>query len=365
MNTQALQIAVLTRTPVLIWGPPGVGKTETVKALISAMKLHSEIVIASIREPSDFGGLPYLEIDGVKLAPPDWAKRLAAVGDGVLVFDEINSCSPATMQALLRVVLERVVGDCKLPPDLAVIAMANPPERSSGKWDLTPELANRFLHLQFHLDAQAWAEGMIAGWPAPKINQLPVNWERSTPQSRSLVAAFIHHRPGLLLQQPTDESAAGRAWPSPRSWEMAARLIAACIAGGVNGEVRTELLSGSVGEAAALEYFAWVEEQDLPDPLKLLEDPDSERLPERGDRLFAALGAVVAMIASAKSEGKKRAQINRWNAGWRVLARAAKIQLDVTTSAARGLASLRPQGAEAPEEARIFTDILKLAKGAA
>lgn len=361
MNTQALQIAVQTRTPVIIWGPPGVGKTETVKALIRSMHLHGEIVIASIREPSDFGGLPYLIADGVRLAPPEWAKRLVKAGDGALVLDELNACAPATQQALLRVVLERVVGDCQLPPNLAMIAMANPPERSSGKWDLTPELANRFLHLSFHLDPQSWAEGMIAGWPSPAIHTIPKDWKSELPKHRSLMAAFIRHRPTLILQQPEDESAAGRAWPSPRSLEMATCLLAACEAAKVNGEVQTELLTGSAGEAFAVEYHAWVKEQDLPDPEELLKNPASGTLPERGDRLFAALGAVVACIAAepARSDVKER-----WHAAWKVLARAAKIQLDVTTSVARGLANLRPQGAESPEEVLEFKEIWDMVKAA-
>jgi len=361
MKIEALQIAIQTRTPLLIWGPPGVGKTETVKALIKAMKLHGEIVIASIREPSDFGGLPYLEVDGVKLAPPQWAKRLVAAGDGVLVLDEINSAAPATQQALLRVVLERVVGDCQLPPKLAMVAMANPPEHSSGKWDLTPELANRFLHLAFKLDPVTWSEGMIAGWPLPSIHKLPDGWESELPKSRSMMAGFIRHRPSLLLQQPQDESAAGRAWPSPRSLEMAATLLAACTAAGVNGETRAELLSGSAGAAFATEYFTWEKDQDLPDPMALIEDPSSGKLPERGDRLFAALGAVVAVIA-ATDNGDDALKKKRWKAGWQVLARAAKIQLDVTTSAARGLANLRPQNAECPEEVLQFKEIWDMVK---
>ena len=56
--TEALGTAIAARVPVLLWGAPGTGKTSVVQALAVAAGLPSETVIASIREPSDFAGLP-------------------------------------------------------------------------------------------------------------------------------------------------------------------------------------------------------------------------------------------------------------------------------------------------------------------
>ena len=123
--------------------------------------------------------------------------------------------------------LDRVVGDLELPPGVAVVAAANPPEQAAGGWDLSPPLANRFCHLSWALNTQGWIDGMIQGWPVPSVPRLPDNWEAGIPASRTLVAAFIRHRPHLLLQLPESEEQAGKAWPSPRSWDMAARLLAA------------------------------------------------------------------------------------------------------------------------------------------
>jgi len=39
--------------------------------------------------------------------------------------------------ALLRVVLERAVGDLTLPDEVAVVAAANPPEQAADGWDLS------------------------------------------------------------------------------------------------------------------------------------------------------------------------------------------------------------------------------------
>src|SRR5688500_14259696 len=109
--TEALGIAVAARVPVLLWGAPGTGKTSAIRAMADAAGLPCETVIAAIREPSDFSGLPVVLDRVVHFAPPRWAERLAAAGRGVLFLDEISTAPPAVQAALLRVVLERVVGD--------------------------------------------------------------------------------------------------------------------------------------------------------------------------------------------------------------------------------------------------------------
>ena len=142
---EALSLAVAARVPVLLWGPPGAGKSSAVEDMCRSIDLTFEVVIASIREPSDFSGLPVITENGVEFAPPRWAKTLAEAGNGVLFLDEISTAPPAVQAALLRVVLERVVGDLALPDELAIVAAANPPDQAADGWDLSAPLANRFV----------------------------------------------------------------------------------------------------------------------------------------------------------------------------------------------------------------------------
>ena len=127
--TEALAVSVQAGVPVLLWGSPGTGKTSVVRALGEALGWPTEVVIGSIREPADFAGLPVV-IDGcVQMAPPLWARRLAAAGYGLLFLDELTTAPPAVQAAMLRVVLERVVGDLALPEGVRVVAAANPRKR--------------------------------------------------------------------------------------------------------------------------------------------------------------------------------------------------------------------------------------------
>ena len=353
---EALALAVVARVPVLLWGAPGTGKTSVVRSLAASFGLPSETVIASIREPADFAGLPIVNRDHggplVDFAPPRWAQRLAAAGRGLLFFDEISTAPPAVQAALLRVVLERTVGDLVLPEDVAVVAAANPPEQAASGWELSAPLANRFCHLDWAVDGRAVADGLAGGWPTPRIPVMPEGWERWTGIARSWVGGFIRVRPTLAVAVPDDAATAGRAWPSPRSWDMAARLLAVSQAAGSDDLVRSLLIRGAVGQGAGIELLTWLVEADLPDPEVVLADPEAFVLPERGDRAFAALSSVAAAVAADPT-------VTRWQQGWKVFGRAAETALDVAAAASRSLVRCRPPGAAVPPEVHLFTDLLR------
>src|SRR5262245_28212787 len=109
-NTRAaLGICIAANVPVVLWGAPGQGKTSVVAQLARDQGLLLETVIASIREPSDFAGLPVVDAatGSVTLAPPRWAQSIAAAGDGVVFFDEMSTAPPAVQAAMLRVAVDR------------------------------------------------------------------------------------------------------------------------------------------------------------------------------------------------------------------------------------------------------------------
>ena len=266
--------------------------------------------------------------------------------------DEITTAPPAVQAALLRVVLERVVGDLELPADVAVVAAANPPEQAADGWDLSAPLANRFCHLDGSPEATAFAEDLTTGWPAPSLPDLPDDWEVRQPAARGMVGAFVAARPSLLSAMPSEASSAGRTWPSPRTWDMAARLLTVAELADTTEEVRTALVAGAVGPGAGIEFLNWISEMDLGDPEVALADPDSFVLPERDDRAYAALSSVAAAVAAEPTS-------ERWLAGWKVLARAGAGTPDVAAMAARVLARCRPDGTALPPEVKMFAPLLK------
>jgi hypothetical protein len=352
---EALAVAVTASVPVLLWGSPGTGKTSAVIALGEGLDWPVEVVIGSIREPSDFAGLPVVIDGAVHLAPPRWAQRLCAAGHGLLFLDELTTAPPAVQAAMLRVVLERVVGDVPLPAGIRVVAAANPPDEAADGWELAPPLANRLVHLDWPVEAKAVARGLVVGFPTPVLaglDQQPSPGQISA--ARAAVAAFLEVRPALVLQVPSSSAAASRGWPSPRSWEAVARLLAGCEISKASEEARAVLVIGAVGEGPGLEFLSWLENADLPDPEAVLADPDSFELPQRSDRAFAVLTGVAAVAVA-------HGDIASWNAAWQVVARAARGAPDVATLVARTLAARRPEGADLPAAVLELAPVLRAA----
>ncbi|MEV4020463.1 AAA family ATPase [Nonomuraea angiospora] len=353
MTREALAVAVTANLPVILWGAPGTGKTSAVAALGAAAGLPVEVVVGSIREPSDFSGLPVLRDNGTWFAPPRWAERLAAEGTGLLFLDELTTAPPAVQAAMLRVVLERAVGDLVLPEAVRIVAAANPPDQAADGWDLSAPLANRLIHLNWQISAEDVAEGFASGFETPEFNLKDTADPAEVAGARALVGAFLRVRPELVLAVPDSPDRAGRGWPSPRSWEMAARALAACDHVNAEEAVLAELVLGAVGEAAGFELLSWRRNLDLPDPATLLADPNA-RLPERLDRLHALLGAVVSYV---RADGTTAT----WEQAWTVVARVAKTAPDVAATAARSLAKSRPEGATLPRTMLELAPVLRSA----
>lgn len=337
---EALTLAVAADLPVLLWGEPGIGKTAALTQLATALDLPLTTVIASVHEPSDFSGLPVLGDDpaqqGVPMAPPDWAVRLVRTGRGLLFLDELSTAPPAVQAALLRLVLERRIGTLQLPPGVRIVAAANPRASAADGWELSPPLANRFVHLQWTHDHEVVVRGLGGTWPRATLPRL--DRERlpgAVDVARRAVCGLLTARPTLVHRLPTGESRRGGPWPSPRSWETTLRLIAFATAAGSSRDVLSLLVRGTVGDGPGLELLAALDRMDLPDPEVLLADPASATLPERGDLRQAVLDGVAAAV-------RRQPEKSRWDAAWALLARALETGApDLVVVPATTLAALR------------------------
>ncbi|MFC4997835.1 AAA family ATPase [Dactylosporangium cerinum] len=345
---EALTLAVAADLPVLLWGEPGIGKTAALTQLAEALDLPLTTVIASVHEPSDFSGLPVVgddpAVQGVPMAPPDWAVRLVRAGRGLLFLDELSTAPPAVQAALLRLVLERRVGALRLPPGVRIVAAANPRSSAADGWELSAPLANRFVHLQWAHDHDVVVRGLGGTWPRASLPRLdPQRLGAAVAFARRAVCGLLAARPRLVHQLPGSEARRGGPWPSPRSWDMALRLTAFATAAGTSRDVLSMLVRGTVGDGPGLELLAGLDRMDLPDPESLLADPAAASLPDRGDLRQAVLDGVVEAV-------RKRPEKARWDAAWAILARALDTGApDLVVVPASTLSALRRADWDVPD----------------
>lgn len=312
IQVMALSLCIATNTIVIIWGPPGAGKTSALNAISQSTRLNLEQILASTKEPPDFAGFPFISDGIMRLAPPAWAHNIIKAYEerkqlSIAFFDELSTAVPATQAAVLTTILDRKAGEAQMPMGTRMVAAANPPKIAANGWDLTPPMANRFTHLDWELDAKTIAKGLQLGWKTPAIPRLPSNMKALVRNAEILVGSFIESRPQAVEydfsnwsgnSSSQDFKAANNAWPSARSWTVAARLFAAGQAARLpdksplHDDVTRILLEGTVGVAQATEFLTYAKALDLPNPVELLNNPTGYKLPERGDHISATLASV-------------------------------------------------------------------------
>lgn len=303
---RALAACIESGVSSMIWGLPGQGKTAKIEALGSAFGRHVEIIVASAHEAVDFTGLPIAVDDEVVYAPLKWATDLAAAERGGLLFIDEFTTAGSAQKALLRIVNERYVGKVHLGDHVSVIAAANPPEVAVDGMDLAAPTANRFIHLDWVFDLQEWLTGVGSdfahvGYANPRsylTGGSPADRARAT----QLITGFLATRPELATAMPEEDiTAQGKAWPSPRSWTNVIHALTYLPMD--DEDARALIVRGGVGDAAAVEMFAWEAANDLHDPQSVLEDPSIVQWSrERPDRVFALLSGVQTLVALDGSE---------------------------------------------------------------
>lgn len=343
--------------PLLIVGKPGIAKSAIIEATARASRLDCEVVIASLREPADFLGLPIPRDGAVEYAPPAWARRVADAKRAVVFLDEIGSVPPSVQSALLRVILDRVVGDLVLPPSVRFTAAMNPVAEAAGGWDLAPPMANRFAHL-------AWDPPAVADWtgwlltqadngdglppfdPAAEEARVMAEWPGGFARARGLVAGFIRSRPDLLFNMPAvGTPGISGAWPSPRSWEGATRAVAAARIHQLDEVEQDELIGGFVGQGPATELQAYARRADLPDPADLLDGKVVwQHDPDRLDRTYAVLAGCGALIGATADVAlqKERARV-LWGLLGPIVEQAADLTVPCIAALTRARQAMLPE----------------------
>lgn len=215
---------------LMIWGPPGIGKSSIVAQSASAHKIGFIDLRLSQLAPTDLRGLPVARNGVSRWYPPEFLPRS---GEGVLFLDEIN-LAPPTMQGMAQqLILDRRVGNYVVPEGWYIWAAGNRSEDRAAVFDMPAPLANRFLHLDVHADLESYkAYALRAG-------------------IHEQIVAFVAFRPALLHKLDPQQP----AWPSPRSWAIASQLHA------IGADT-----APAIGAATSVEFDAFCAVyRDLPD----------------------------------------------------------------------------------------------------
>jgi hypothetical protein len=275
---------IAERNPVFIWGAPGIGKSEGVQWLGKKLKCGVTDFRASLRDPVDLKGMPWVDIKAMTtkwLIPDELPNEKRDGKTGILFMDELNIASQAMMGACFGLVLERRVGNYVLPDGWTIIAAGNRVSDRASAQRLPSALRNRFAHVTIEPDLDAWLVWATANGIDPAV------------------CAFLRFRreAGMLHRMPKSDDE--NAFPTPRAWVKAAKFVDR------PAPRRQRLFEGLVGEGAAAELEGFLRiYQTLPSIDQILSDPTGVHVPDMGNpaALYAVAGAL-ARRADANNIG--------------------------------------------------------------
>ena len=271
-------------TPVMLWGPPGVGKSQIIAQVATRHAVPMIDIRLSQMEPSDLRGIPFRIDDRVEWAVPAMLPDIERHGpEGVLFLDEITSAPPSVSAAAYQLILDRRLGAYEVPAGWAIFAAGNRQGDRGVTYTMPAPLANRFSHFEIEANLDDW-----------------VDWAYSNGIDERLIG-FLRFRPERLFD--FDPAHNPVAFPSPRSWEFAHRALQKF---GDSPELLLATLQACVGPAAGLELNAFVENLEHMPDLDAIIRGEQVDVPREVDLQYAVASALIGRAARAKGSSDAR-----------------------------------------------------------
>ena len=209
--------------PIMLWGPPGVGKSQMVIGVTQEMGLDIVDVRLAQKDPTDMRGLPVPDEKTKAVQwflssewPRDWSSR------GIIFFDELTAADKTLQVSAYEMILDRKLGDVgegkfgyEVPPGWLIVAAGNQRQDKAVSQPMSSALANRFLHVIVKARALDW-----------------INWAKKS-GVHPVVIDYIED-PTALVNVSSDDKLHNmnpeffdleKGWPSPRSWERVSSIL--------------------------------------------------------------------------------------------------------------------------------------------
>ncbi len=272
---------------IMLWGPPGVGKTSIVEQLVTRLqyalfewRLGSMTIL-------DMIGLPFVDKERHLT---DWGRTpLVPPPDNftpsVLFVDEITTAVPAIQAQAYQVFRERRVGAHKLPPNCFTLAAGNRQSDRGVFYAMPKALVNRFRHYEIVPDVDDWL-----AWNMQQAHMVPE------------VHAYLRANPQHLFMMDLDTQPL--PFPSPRSWTYACRTIQRYARAYPTDRAQALLaartdIEGEIDPAAATNFYVFSQHfSQLPDVEALMAGTIDPPLPgpDKPDVMWALVSSLVGSV---------------------------------------------------------------------
>jgi len=270
--------ALAAKQSVLMLSAPGVGKSDAVVQAASDAGLPCRSLLGTQIAPEDVSGIPRIVGERSVFCPP--RILLPESNEPFCLFlDELPACSPEIQKAFYSILLERRIGEYKLPAGSWVVAAGNRSEDRSLVRSLSMALVNRVFMINIAVDHAEWIRWAIASG------------------IRGEVIAFLQFRPEALMRPVPNVPV---PFSTPRAWASLSQALdeIESALGKIPADIRRSLTFGRVSGIDAVVFCAMVEEEihrigSIDDYIQY-----PTRLPEKSSALWFVLHRIRELVTA-------------------------------------------------------------------
>lgn len=213
------QIPAIRQRPVLLIGPPGIGKTQIMEQISRECRIGLVAYTITHHTRQSAIGLPYIQekiFDGTRMSVTEYTMseivasiyekmELTGLREGILFIDEINCVSETLAPAMLQFLQCKTFGNHKIPKGWIIVAAGNPPEYNKSVREFDVVTLDRIKMIRVEPDLKVWKE----------------------------YASQVHIHPAILsyldVKQQNfcriETTVDGKRFSTPRGWEDLSELI--------------------------------------------------------------------------------------------------------------------------------------------
>lgn len=168
----AYRIPTVRQRPILLMGPPGIGKTQIMEQIADEMGIGLVAYTITHHTRQSALGLPFIEhhtFGGKEYAVTEYtmSEILASVWrlmeetgrkEGILFLDEVNCISETLAPMMLQFLQCKTFGNQRLPDGWIIAAAGNPPEYNKSVREFDVVTLDRVKRIDVQQDYSVWKE---------------------------------------------------------------------------------------------------------------------------------------------------------------------------------------------------------------
>ncbi len=175
-------IPPVRQRPVLLMGPPGIGKTQIMEQIAAENGVGLVAYTITHHTRQSAVGLPFIEkrvFDGTEVSVTEYtmSEILASVymlmertglKEGILFLDEINCVSETLAPMMLQFLQCKTFGNQRLPEGWLIAAAGNPPEYNRSVREFDVVTLDRVKRIEVKEDFAVWKGPSSLTWISKK-----------------------------------------------------------------------------------------------------------------------------------------------------------------------------------------------------